>query len=64
MNIAVLVYGQYRAAREWFEKNIITLKSMFSEPNTKFDIYILTNKDKYGYYSEELNTYIKDIITS
>jgi mannosyltransferase OCH1-like enzyme len=62
MNIAVLTYGQYRAAEECLENNILTLKSMFSEPSTTFHMYVLTNKEKSGNYSEILETYVKGVI--
>jgi len=59
MNIAVLVFGQFRAANELLENNIIALKKGFAQTNTQFDVYILTDKLDSGNYSKESETFVK-----
>ena len=63
MNIAVLVFGQFRSAEEIIENNLEQLKLMFSPLSCTFDIYILTDKLESGNYSTELESRLKKIIT-
>lgn len=63
MNIAVLVFGQFRSAEEIIENNLEQLKLMFSPLYCTFDIYVLTDKLESGNYSTELESRLKKIIT-
>lgn len=64
MNIAVLVFGQFRSAEEYIENNLQQLKLLCSDKNINYDIYILTDKLESGNYSKELETHLKTIIAS
>ena len=61
MNIAVLVYGQYRAAEELLEENILQLKQALHSQgdNPKFDVYILSDKLESGNYSDKMELFVK-----
>jgi len=59
MNIAVLVFGQFRSAKEDLEKNLEQLKKAFSGAPI-FHTYILTDKLDSGNYSEATETFVRN----
>ena len=62
MRIALLVFGQFRAAEEILAPNLKELQKAF--PGAQFDVYILTDKKAEGNYSTDLESYIKTTLES
>lgn len=57
MKIALQVFGQFRCAREWLDKNLCELDKELSHYDV--DVYILTDKNVGSNYSQELEEYVR-----
>jgi mannosyltransferase OCH1-like enzyme len=59
MQIAVLVFGQFRSVKDHLENNLVQIQKAFSGLTPTFHVYILTDKLDSGNYSEETEAFVK-----